>query len=312
MSSEFDSIYPNKPFLEEDKAVKGHVSMTVLSMLLFFLSIMLLFDIEIVFIAQLVFVVLFHELGHYFYMKRFSYQNVRLLFIPLMGAFVHGTKENQSQRENLLTFLGGPIPGILLGSVLWVLGNYFQQSWLHQFAILFFAINLFNLFPLLPLDGGRILAILFYGKIDKIQVIISFSTSMILIGIGFYFQWYFTMVLGLLMGFQVRSLHRKYLIRKGLNEDEVDYNSSYLNLSNRSYHFIKNHILENTPSLRKFIDNVEENEETNTLVAREVKNMLDIPMKLDLSMKMKVSAILLWILSFIVPIFLIYSSSNNS
>lgn len=311
MSSDFDSIYPQKPTLEEDKLSKGHISMTILSMLLFVLSVVLLFDIDLIFIVELVAVILFHELGHYFYMKRFQYQQVRLLFIPLMGAFVHGTKDEQSQRENLLVNFGGPIPGIIVGCILWMVGDSFQLQWAHQLAILFLSINMFNLLPILPLDGGRVLSVLFLQKIDKIQVVISFVTSMALIGIGYYFSMYMLMGIGLLMGFQVRSLHRKYLIRKGLIDDQVDYFAVYKNLSNRSYHFIKKHILENTPGLRKFIDQVDDNEESDELVAREVKNMLHPPTTMDLSVRMKIGALVLWILSFLVPIVLVINSMNE-
>lgn len=312
MSTDFDSYYPQKPFLEEEEQkTKGHISMTLFSMLFFFLSIMLLFDTHIAFIGMLVLVVFLHEMGHFLFMKRFRYENVRLLFIPLLGAFVHGNKEQQSQRENLLIYFAGPIPGVVLGAVAWIFGTEFNIEWMHQIAILFFSINLFNLLPILPMDGGRILTILFFKKVDFLQVVIAFVTSMLLIGIGFYLNWYMLMIIGLLMGFQVRSLHRKYLIRKGLNEENVDFSSSYPNLSNRSYHFMKNQILEHTPGLRKFVEQVDNHSESDELVAREVKNMLLPPMQEDLNLKMKVAAILLWILSFLAPVFLVFNSINE-
>jgi hypothetical protein len=69
--------------------------------------------------------------------------------------------------------------------------------------------------------------------------------------------------------------------------------------------------LENTPGLRKFIDQVDDNEESDELVAREVKNMLHPPTTMDLSVRMKIGALVLWILSFLVPIVLVINSMNE-
>jgi len=53
------------------------------------------------FILPLIIVLLIHEMGHFLLMKLFKYDNVRMLFIPLMGAFVQGNKEEYSQKQSL-------------------------------------------------------------------------------------------------------------------------------------------------------------------------------------------------------------------
>ena len=75
---------------------------------------------------------------------------------------------------------------------------------------------------------------------------------------------------------------------------------------NRSYHFVKNHVLENTPGLRRFVENME-GEETKTVVANEVKNMLVPPMAQDVNAFMKVIVIIAWILAIFGPIYLMWS-----
>src|SRR6476620_4690515 len=62
-------------------------------------------------------VVLFHELGHFIAMKAFRYKDLGIFFIPLLGAYVSGSKREVSQKESAVILLAGPLPGIILGAV---------------------------------------------------------------------------------------------------------------------------------------------------------------------------------------------------
>lgn len=306
MDNDFNSLYPPKPFLEKEPIRQGHIAVTVFSLMLFALSFLLFFDNQIVFLIELIAVLVIHEGGHFLFMKLYRYENVRMLFLPLMGAFVHGHKESYRQRESLMVVLAGPFPGIIIGITLWILGFNYQVGWMVETAMLLFVVNILNLLPILPLDGGRMLSILFFEKIELFQVIFSFISSLALIGIGYFMGWYVIMVFGFLMGFQVRNLHRRYLIHKGLKEDDVDFTSTYDNLSDRSYHFVKNHVLEHTPGLRRFVENME-GDDTKTVVANEVKNILVPPMAQDVNGFMKILVIIAWVLAIFGPIYLMWS-----
>ncbi len=306
MDNDFNSLYPPKPFLEKEPMKQGHIAVTVFSLILFALSFLLFFDNQIIFLIELIAVLIIHEGGHYLFMKLYGYENVRMLFLPLMGAFVHGHKDSYRQRESLMVVLAGPFPGIILGIAFWLFGFQYEILWMVESAMILFAVNILNLLPILPLDGGRMLSILFFERIELFQVIFSFISSLALIAIGYFMEFYIILVFGFLMGFQVRSLHRRYLIHKGLKEDDVNFNSTYDNLSDRSYHFVKNHVLENTPGLRRFVENME-GEETKTVVANEVKNMLVPPMAQDLNGFRKVLVIIAWILAIFGPIYLMWS-----
>lgn len=306
MDNDFNSLYPPKPFLEKEPVRQGHIAVTVFSLMLFALSFLLFFDNQFGFLLELIGVLILHEGGHYLFMKWYGYENVRMLFLPLMGAFVHGHKESYRQRQSLMVVMAGPFPGIIIGIALWLLGFQYEQAWMVESAMILFAVNILNLLPILPLDGGRMLSILFFERIELFQVIFSFISSMALIAIGYFTGFYIILVFGFLMGFQVRSLHRRYLIHKGLKEDEVNFNSTYDNLSDRSYHFVKNQVLEHTPGLRRFVENME-GEDTKTVVANEVKNMLVPPMDQDLNGLMKGIVIIAWILAIFGPIYLMWN-----
>ena len=306
MDNDYNSLYPPKPFLEKEPMRQGHIAVTVFSLMLFALSFLLFFDSQITFLIELIAVLIIHEGGHYLFMKLYGYENVRMLFLPLMGAFVHGHKESYRQRESLMVVLAGPFPGIILGVAFWIFGFQYEILWMVESAMILFAVNILNLLPILPLDGGRMLSILFFERIELFQVIFSFISSLALIAIGYFMEFYIILIFGFLMGFQVRSLHRRYLIHKGLKEDDVNFNSTYDNLSDRSYHFVKNHVLENTPGLRRFVE-IMEGEETKTVVANEVKNMLVPPMVQDLNVFRKILVIIAWILAIFGPIYLMWS-----
>lgn len=89
----------------------------------------------------------FHELGHYLTVKLLGGQ-VYQLTIGLGGADMECS--TLPDRKRLLAILGGPLGGILL---------IFLGKWLPRLAICSFILSIYNLFPMLPLDGGRALQI---------------------------------------------------------------------------------------------------------------------------------------------------------
>ncbi|MCC6700297.1 MAG: site-2 protease family protein [Fluviicola sp.] len=306
MEDNINSFYPPKPFLEKEEKQKGHLAVTVFSLMLFALSFVLFFGEDFRFLIEIIGVLIVHELGHFLMMKRFKYENVRMLFVPFMGAFVHGSKEKYRQRQSLLVVLAGPLPGIMFGTAAWLVGMHYEISWMIEVALIAFFLNVINLIPLQPLDGGRILNILFFEKIELFQVVFAFTSSLALIGLGFYLDLYIMMVIGFLMGFQVRSMHRRYLIHKSLKEQEVGFQSTYDDLSDKAYHEIKNEVMEHTPGLRKFRD-VADEEDFSKLVASEVKNILLPPMLLDLGIVSKIIALIIWISALAGPVIIMWN-----
>jgi stage IV sporulation protein FB len=302
-----NSFYPQKPELEQPVPKKGHAAVTVFSVLLFALTFMLLFGQDYWFLIQILAVLLLHEGGHFLMMKLFGYENVRMLFIPLMGAFVHGTKKHYSQRQSLLVILAGPFPGIILGAVCWILAEQWNVAWLGEVALLSFVLNVINLLPFQPLDGGKILQVLLFGRAELLQVILAFTASMGMIALGFFLEMYGVMIFGFLMGFQVRGMHRRYLIHKSLHEKDVDVEANYEMLSNEQYFHIKEEVLEYTPNLQKIRD-VAEEEEYAQIIGQEVKNILVTPVTPDLNVFQKIVAAFAWIAAILGPIYMILSS----
>lgn len=110
------------------------------------------------FAAGFIALLFIHEMGHAIVLKRQGVQATAPLFIPFMGAFI-GMKElpANAYREAQMA-LGGPLlgsVGALACLILW------QATGSPLFVALAYVgcwLNLFNLIPVSPLDGGRAMA----------------------------------------------------------------------------------------------------------------------------------------------------------
>ena len=107
------------------------------------------------FAVGLVALIWVHEMGHVLQLKREGIKASAPTFIPLLGAFVAMKEMPKNALVEARVGLAGPVLGTL-GS-LGVLGLYSATQNPLFLALAFFnsLINLFNLTPVLPLDGGR-------------------------------------------------------------------------------------------------------------------------------------------------------------
>jgi Zn-dependent protease len=101
---------------------------------------------------------LVHEMGHYIQLRREGVQPSGMLFIPFLGAVVGARSLGGSAVAEARVGLAGPVLGTL-GSLA-VAGIYLAtgDDFWRALAFTGFFLNLFNLLPVLPLDGGRAMA----------------------------------------------------------------------------------------------------------------------------------------------------------
>jgi hypothetical protein len=115
-------------------------------------------------VGILVGVLLFHELGHFLGMLLFGYKDVTMFFVPFLGAAVTGRKDRAPVWQQVVILLLGPLPGLVLGTVLWINLLQTQHPLICQAAGWLIALNLLNLAPLEPLDGGRLVNLLLFYR----------------------------------------------------------------------------------------------------------------------------------------------------
>jgi len=306
---EFEREYPEKPEMVKSSAKRGHISVTILSMIIFAITFSFILD-DYFLIAALLGVLLFHELGHFALMKLFGYEHLNMLFIPFIGAMVSGRKKIYSQVESSLMVLAGPLPGIILGAFLLLYDAGSMNHFSIQIGVLLIFLNVLNLLPIDPLDGGQLVKII-YSNYELAQVIILLITSLALAGIGLWMNSWLLIIFGLFLGFRIKSNHKLYLIRKEMRDLEIEYESNYEDLSNESYADIKSIIIDHTPVLNELKEHNEE-DKYNQIVAKQVENVLFPPTDRDASPGHKFIFGLLWIGGITISIYALYSIDLNS
>jgi Zn-dependent protease len=101
-----------------------------------------------------------HEMGHVLEAKRQGLPVSAPLFIPFLGAMITMREMPQDAWNEAKVAIAGPLLGSLGAAVIWAAGEATDSNHLKALAFLGFFINLFNLLPIVPLDGGRIVAAL--------------------------------------------------------------------------------------------------------------------------------------------------------
>ena len=138
-------------------------------------------------IPTIVLVLLIHELGHYVAMRYFKYQNAQIFIIPFLGAATTGYKKTAVLWQELVVYFAGPVPGVILALALLISGVSRNTSWLSEFTLLCLIINLINLLPMPPLDGGRVAERLLFDQHPKAK---AFFYAAGAVGFAF-FAWMF-------------------------------------------------------------------------------------------------------------------------
>src|SRR3954466_5075268 len=101
-----------------------------------------------------------HEMGHVFEAKRQGLPVSAPLFIPFMGALITLKQMPHNAWREAKLAIAGPLLGSAGALALYIPGVAYDSNALKAIAFLGFSINLFNLLPVVPLDGGRITAAL--------------------------------------------------------------------------------------------------------------------------------------------------------
>ena len=99
-----------------------------------------------------------HEMGHVVQMKREGVQISGMLFIPFLGAAVGARSMGGNALAEARIGLAGPVLGTLGTAALIPLAEAQGSDFLRALAFTGFFLNLFNLAPVVPLDGGRAMA----------------------------------------------------------------------------------------------------------------------------------------------------------
>ena len=101
-----------------------------------------------------------HELGHALWLRAEGVKAGLPVFIPFLGALIAMKEMPRNAWIEAKVGLAGPILGTAGAAVVWAIGEATNSDLLRAAAYVGFLLNLFNLIPITPLDGGRAAAAL--------------------------------------------------------------------------------------------------------------------------------------------------------
>ncbi len=97
-----------------------------------------------------------HEMGHVLAARGVGFKVSMPIFIPFVGAFISMKQQPTNARTEAIIAAGGPVIGSLGAVACLGIGVFFQSNLFLALAYTGCLLNLFNLVPVHPLDGGRI------------------------------------------------------------------------------------------------------------------------------------------------------------
>jgi Zn-dependent protease len=131
---------------------------TLISLILSLVTYTVLFGWE--FGVALIYVLFVHEMGHLVAAKKKGIKTTPAIFIPFMGAVIGMKEKPKDAATEAYVAYGGPLFGLFSTFPPLLLFELTHQPIWGVTLLVGAMINLFNLIPVSPLDGGRIIGVL--------------------------------------------------------------------------------------------------------------------------------------------------------
>lgn len=149
-------------------------------------SVMFTFEFAVALVAVLV----FHEYGHVRAMKKFGIPTKGFYLIPFFGGVAVGDKA-RTQWESLYISMMGPVYGLVMTAIFYIIflvtGSHFCGLVTATSALL----NLVNLFPVYPLDGGHVVKALVFSRRNQLALIFLLTITAVCLYAAWIFGFYF-------------------------------------------------------------------------------------------------------------------------
>ncbi len=129
---------------------------------------------------------LVHEMGHVIQLRREGIRASAPMFIPFLGAVVAAKSLGENALAEARVGLAGPVLGTVGSAACLVIWQITGHDYWRALGYTGFFINLFNLLPVVPLDGGRAMAAMspwmwFLGFAGIVVLAFAFPNPIILI-----------------------------------------------------------------------------------------------------------------------------------
>jgi stage IV sporulation protein FB len=252
-------------------------------------------------------IVVLHEMGHFLAMKFFRYKELGIFFIPLLGAYVSGTKREVSEKQSAIILLAGPLPGIIIGIALYLFnesspGHSFLDISLSSIGRLFVVLNLINLIPIYPLDGGQLLNRVFLDEEGWMGKIFVFLSALFMCWLAWQSKVWVLLIIPAMMLLRLRTDKKFDQVEKSIEAEGINLDTSYEQLTDEDYWKTRNILIREHPSFRDmnptppFAYHPKEDKVMTT-----IQSLLHRHLIQDLSLIGKLFILLIWIAAFAAP-----------
>jgi Zn-dependent protease len=138
------------------------------------------------FAAGFVVLLFVHEMGHVIQLRREGIKASAPMFVPFLGAVISARSLGTNALAEARVGLAGPVLGTIGAGVVALAAVVTHAHVLYALAYTGFFLNLFNLIPVTPLDGGRAMAAMapamwMVGLVILVAVAVLFGNPLILI-----------------------------------------------------------------------------------------------------------------------------------
>ncbi|HRO45521.1 site-2 protease family protein [Agriterribacter sp.] len=249
-------------------------------------------------------VILLHEAGHFIAMKSFGYKDVQMFFVPFVGAFVSGEPRVVSRRQRIITLLAGPVPGMLIGLVFFLIFLQNQQPVYYQLSFVLVMLNAFNLLPVTPLDGGQLLENIFFRAGEKIQLAFLIVSALLLFYLALYTRNYLIVFIVWIIVIRYRSISTISRVRDTLDKESLSYHTTFGTLTDEAYMAIRKTMIKHIKALKQYDPEIVSTDEE--AVVAHLNKILVPPVQNEITLKGKLLIAILWIMLMIIP-FVVYS-----
>lgn len=146
--------------------------------------------------ALVVVVVLFvHEAGHWIWMKAAGLNPQMPVFVPFVGAYTAMTELPPDEVTRAWVAFSGPLIGGIFSAAVYYLGGQTGSGWLMAAGSFGFLLNLIQLIPAKPLDGGFV--------VNAVSRWLLLPGSVLLCALAVMFHWVLFGIIGVISLFTV-------------------------------------------------------------------------------------------------------------
>ena len=202
-------------------------------------------------------IIIIHELGHYITAKLHNIQVNKIIIYPYGGLTQINSPINTKISIDLKIAISGIVFQLIYYFIIYILykNNIIREYIFEEFTTYNFSILFFNILPIHPLDGSKILNLFLskmlpYKLTLKLNILVSLTTLIIIFYINYY-QFNYTTILIITIILdnivkyykEINYIFNKFLLERYLNKKIYKKNKTISKIENmykEKYHLIKN------------------------------------------------------------------------